>query len=121
VVVSSRTRGVVGGGDGENEAHGPVDQCVAWADREEQAFDQLRRTAKSNGAAIDVFDIEPLPPVSPLPALDNDWQRHLGLRIAWSYKLGVRSTRIPSRILGKWLDTRREERVLITEGAKRAH
>src|SRR5882724_11468592 len=33
LVLSSRTRGLVGGGAGENEANGLVDQCVARADR----------------------------------------------------------------------------------------
>jgi phosphoglycerate dehydrogenase-like enzyme len=45
---------------------------LPWeAYRDEQALISASKNNQIAGAAIDVFDIEPLPPSHPLPSLDN--------------------------------------------------
>src|SRR6476660_3570098 len=72
VVLSSRTRGLVGAAELErmkptawliNASRGPI--------VEEQALIAVLKNKKIAGAAIDVFDIEPLPPSHPFRTLDN--------------------------------------------------
>jgi len=66
------------------------------ADRRRASFDQRVENKQIAGAAIDVFDIEPLPPSHPFRTLDNVLA-HIGYV---SHGLTRRSTRIPSRIFG---------------------
>ena len=72
LVLSSRTRGLVGGSELErmkptalliNASRGPI--------VEELALISVLNNKKIAGAAIDVFDIEPLPPSHPFRTLDN--------------------------------------------------
>jgi hypothetical protein len=87
-----------GRGTGENEANGPVDQCVARTDRRRASFDQRVGEQAIAGAAIDVFDIELLPPSHPFRTLDNVLATpHIGYV---SHGLHRPSTRIPSRMFG---------------------
>ena len=72
LVLSSRTRGLVGAADLErmkptawliNASRGPI--------VDEQALISVLKNKQIAGAAIDVFDIEPLPPSHPFRTLDN--------------------------------------------------
>jgi phosphoglycerate dehydrogenase-like enzyme len=72
VVLSSRTRGLIGAAELArmkptarliNTSRGPI--------VEEQALISVLKSKKIAGAAIDVFDVEPLPPDHPFRALDN--------------------------------------------------
>src|SRR5580765_1648345 len=72
LVLSSRTRGLVGAGELErmkptawliNASRGPI--------VEEQALSAVLKNKQIAGAAIDVFDIEPLPPSHPFRRLNN--------------------------------------------------
>src|SRR5467141_3048758 len=72
LVLSSRTRGLVGAAELErmrqtawliNASRGPI--------VDEQALISVLKNKQIAGAAIDVFDIEPLPPNHPFRALDN--------------------------------------------------
>jgi phosphoglycerate dehydrogenase-like enzyme len=72
LVLSSRTRGLVGAAELErmkptawliNASRGPI--------VEEQALITALQNKRLAGAAIDVFDIEPLPPSHPFRTLDN--------------------------------------------------
>jgi len=72
LVLSSRTRGLVGAPELErmkttawliNTSRGPI--------VEEQALISVLKNKQIAGAAIDVFDIEPLPPSHPFRTLDN--------------------------------------------------
>src|SRR5436853_6790947 len=71
-VLSSRTRGLVGAGELErmkptarliNASRGPI--------VDEQALISVLKNKQIAGAAIDVFDTEPLPPSHPFRTLDN--------------------------------------------------
>ncbi len=72
LVLSRRTRGLVGAADLErmkptawliNASRGPI--------VDEQALISVLKNKQIAGAAIDVFDIEPLPPSHPFRTLDN--------------------------------------------------
>ena len=72
LVLSNRTRGLVGAEELErmkptarliNASRGPI--------FEEQALISVLKDKQIAGAAIDVFDIEPLPPSHPFRTLDN--------------------------------------------------
>ena len=72
LVLSSRTRGLVGASELKrmkrtawliNASRGPI--------VEEQALISALRNKQIAGAAIDVFDTEPLPPSHPFRTLDN--------------------------------------------------
>ena len=72
VVLSSRTRGLIGAAELArmkptalliNTSRGPI--------IEEQALISVLKNNQIAGAAIDVFDVEPLPPDHPFRALDN--------------------------------------------------
>ena len=72
LVLSSRTRGLVGAAELKkmkptarliNASRGPI--------VEEQALVSVLRNKQIAGAAIDVFDVEPLPPNHPFRTLDN--------------------------------------------------
>jgi len=72
LVLSSRTRGLVGPAELErmkptalliNASRGPI--------VEEQALISVLKNKQIAGAAIDVFDVEPLPPSHPFRTLDN--------------------------------------------------
>src|SRR2546430_9044737 len=72
LVLSSRTRGLVGAADLErmkptamliNASRGPI--------VDEQALVSVLKNKQIAGAAIDVFDVEPLPPNHPFRTLDN--------------------------------------------------
>src|ERR1700684_1190322 len=92
-----------GCGAGENEANGAVDQCVARADRRRASFDQHVENRQIAGAAIDVFDIEPLPPSHPFRTLDNVLATpHIGYVSQGLYKTFYEDTVSNIR---KWLDT----------------
>ena len=99
VVLSSRTGGLVGAAELDkmkptalliNASRGPI--------VDEQVLISVLKNKQIAGAAIDVFDIEPLPPSPPSGRWTTYWQR----RISATYRMPFtrRSTRIPSRISG---------------------
>ena len=91
-----------GRGAAENEANGPVDQCVARADRRRASFDQRVEEQANRRRAIDVFDIEPLPASHPFRTLDNALATpHIGYVSDGLYKTFYEDTVSNIR---KWLD-----------------
>ena len=109
LVLSSRTRGLVGAPELErmkptalliNASRGPI--------VEEQALISVLKNKRIAGAAIDVFDIEPLPlSHHPFRTLDNVLATpHLGYVSHGLYKTFYEDTVSNIR---KWLDTKREE------------
>src|SRR6266403_6308597 len=107
LVLSSRTRGLVGAGELErmkttawliNASRGPI--------VEEQALNSVLKTEQIAGAAIDVFDIEPLPPSHPFRTLDNVLATpHIGYVSHGLYKTFYEDT---VSNIQKWLDTQME-------------
>jgi phosphoglycerate dehydrogenase-like enzyme len=108
LVLSSRTRGLVGAAELErmkptawliNASRGPI--------VEEQALIDVLKNKQIAGAAIDVFDIEPLPPSHPFRTLDNILATpHIGYVSHGLYKTFYEDTVSNIR---KWLDTSMEE------------
>jgi len=104
LVLSSRTRGLVGAEELEkmkptawliNASRGPI--------VEEQALITALQNKRLAGAAIDVFDIEPLPPSHPFRTLDNVLATpHIGYVSQGLYKTFYEDTVSNIR---KWLDT----------------
>jgi phosphoglycerate dehydrogenase-like enzyme len=104
LVLSRRTRGLVGAGELErmkptallvNASRGPI--------VEEQALISALKNKQIAGAAIDVFDIEPLPPSHPFRTLDNVLATpHIGYVSHGLYKTFYEDTVSNIR---KWLDT----------------
>ena len=104
LVLSSRTRGLVGAAELEgmkptawliNASRGPI--------VEEQALISVLKNKQIAGAAIDVFDIEPLPPDHPFRTLDNVLATpHIGYVSRGLYKTFYEDTVSNIR---KWLDT----------------
>jgi phosphoglycerate dehydrogenase-like enzyme len=104
VVLSSRTRGLVGAAELQrmkptarliNASRGPI--------VDEQALISALKTKQIAGAAIDVFDTEPLPPHHPFRSLDNVLATpHLGYVSHGLYKTFYEDTVSNIR---KWLDT----------------
>jgi phosphoglycerate dehydrogenase-like enzyme len=104
LVLSSRTRGLVGAAELEkmkptawllNPSRGPI--------VEEQALITALQNKRLAGAAIDVFDIEPLPPSHPFRTLDNVLATpHIGYVSQDLYKTFYEDTVSNIR---KWLDT----------------
>jgi phosphoglycerate dehydrogenase-like enzyme len=104
LVLSSRTRGLVGAAELAkmkptarliNASRGPI--------VEEQALISVLRNRQIAGAAIDVFDIEPLPPSHPFRTLDNVLATpHLGYVSQGLYKTFYEDTVANIRT---WLDT----------------
>jgi phosphoglycerate dehydrogenase-like enzyme len=104
LVLSSRTRGLVGATELErmkptawliNASRGPI--------VEEQALITALQNKRLAGAAIDVFDIEPLPPSHPFRTLDNVLATpHIGYASQDLYKTFYDDTVSNIR---KWLDT----------------
>ena len=104
LVLSSRTRGLVGAAELEkmkptawliNASRGPI--------VEEQALITALQNKRLAGAAIDVFDIEPLPPSHPFRTLDNVLATpHIGYVSHGLYKTFYEDTVSNIR---KWLDT----------------
>jgi phosphoglycerate dehydrogenase-like enzyme len=104
LVLSSRTRGLVGAAELErmkptalliNASRGPI--------VEEQALISVLTNKQIAGAAIDVFDIEPLSPSHPFRTLDNVLATpHLGYVSHGLYKTFYEDTVSNIR---KWLDT----------------
>src|SRR6202165_2964026 len=104
LVLSSRTRGLVGAAELErmrptarliNASRGPI--------IEEQALISVLKNKQIAGAAIDVFDIEPLPPSHPFRTLDNVLATpHIGYVSHGLYKTFFEDTVSNIR---KWLDT----------------
>jgi phosphoglycerate dehydrogenase-like enzyme len=104
LVLSSRTRGLVGAGELErmkptalliNASRGPI--------VEEEALIGVLKNKRIAGAAIDVFDTEPLPPSHPFRTLDNVLATpHLGYVSHGLYKTFYEDTVSNIR---KWLDT----------------
>jgi phosphoglycerate dehydrogenase-like enzyme len=104
LVLSSRTRGLVGAVELEkmkptawliNPSRGPI--------VEEQALITASQSKRLAGAAIDVFDIEPLPPSHPFRTLDNVLATpHIGYVSQDLYKTFYEDTVSNIR---KWLDT----------------
>ena len=104
LVLSSRTRGLVGAAELEkmkptawliNASRGPI--------VEEQALITALQNNRLAGAAIDVFDIEPLPPSHPFRTLDNVLATpHIGYVSQDLYKTFYEDTVSNIR---KWLDT----------------
>jgi len=102
LVLSSRTHGLVGQRNWRDEVNGPVDQCVARADRRRASFDRRVEEQQIAGAAIDVFDIEPLPPSHAFRTLDNLLATpHLGYVSHGLYKTFYEDTVSNIR---KWID-----------------
>jgi len=104
VVLSSRTRGLVGAAElGRmkptarliNASRGPI--------VDEQALISVLKNKRIAGAAIDVFDTEPLPPFHPFRTLDNVLATpHIGYVSAGLYKTFYEDTVSNIR---KWLDS----------------
>jgi phosphoglycerate dehydrogenase-like enzyme len=104
LVLSSRTRGLVGAAELErmkptarliNASRGPV--------VDEQALISVLRNKRIAGAAIDVFDIEPLPASHPFRTLDNVLATpHIGYVSHDLYKTFYEDTVSNIR---NWLDT----------------
>ena len=104
LVLSSRTRGLVGAAELEkmkptawliNASRGPI--------VEEQALITALQNKRLAGAAIDVFDIEPLPPSHPFRTLDNVLATpHIGYVSQDLYTTFYEDTVSNIR---KWLDT----------------
>jgi phosphoglycerate dehydrogenase-like enzyme len=104
LVLSSRTRGLVGAEELEkmkptawliNASRGPI--------VEEQALITALQNERLAGAAIDVFDIEPLPPSHPFRTLDNVLATpHIGYVSQDLYTTFYEDTVSNIR---KWLDT----------------
>jgi phosphoglycerate dehydrogenase-like enzyme len=104
LVLSSRTRGLVGAAELErmkptarliNASRGPI--------VEEQALISVLKNKQIAGAAIDVFDIEPLPPDHPFRTLDNVLATpHIAYVSHGLYKTFYEDTVSNIR---KWLDT----------------
>src|ERR1700737_2484964 len=105
VVLSSRTKGLVGAAELQrmkptarliNASRGPI--------VDERALISALKTKQIAGAAIDVFDIEPLPPDHPFRRLDNVLATpHLGYVSQGLYKTFYEDTVSNIR---KWIDTR---------------
>ena len=104
LVLSSRTRGLVGAA--ELEKMKPTAWLInAWRGLivEEQALITALQNKRLAGAAIDVFDIEPLPPSHPFRTLDNVLATpHIGYVSQGLYKTFYEDTVSNIR---KWLDT----------------
>src|SRR6266481_3914648 len=104
LVLSSRTRGLVGAAELErmkptawliNASRGPI--------VDEQALISVLKNKRIAGAAIDVFDIEPLPPSHPFRTLDNVLATpHIGYVSHGLYKTFYEDTVSNIR---KWLDS----------------
>jgi len=104
LVLSSRTRGLVGATELErmkptawliNASRGPI--------VEEQALVSVLKNKQIAGAAIDVFDVEPLPPNHPFRTLDNVLATpHVAYGTRGLYKTFFEDTVSNIR---KWLDT----------------
>jgi phosphoglycerate dehydrogenase-like enzyme len=105
LVLSGRTRGLVGAAELErmkptawsiNASRGPI--------VEEQALISVLKNRQIAGAAIDVFDVEPLPPNHLFRTLDNVLATpHIGYVSQGLYKTFYQDTVSNIR---KWLDTR---------------
>ena len=104
LVLSGRTRGLVGTAELErmkptawliNASRGPI--------VEEQALISVLKAKQIAGAAIDVFDIEPLPPSHPFRTLDNVLATpHIGYVAKRLYETFYEDTVSNIR---KWLET----------------
>jgi phosphoglycerate dehydrogenase-like enzyme len=104
LVLSSRTHGLVGATELKrmkptawliNASRGPI--------VDEQALISVLKNKRIAGAAIDVFDIEPLPPSHPFRTLDNVLATpHVGYGTQGLYKTFFEDTVSNIR---KWLDT----------------
>ena len=104
LVLSSRTRGLVGAAEMArmkptarliNASRGPI--------VEEQALISALKNKRIAGAAIDVFDIEPLPQDHPLRSLDNVLATpHIGYVSQGLYKTFYEDT---VSNIQKWIDT----------------
>jgi hypothetical protein len=104
LVLSNRTRDLVGAAELNtmmptarliNASRGPI--------RQRAGFDQHAKNKQIAGAAIDVFDIEPLPPSHPFRTLDNVLATpHIGYVSQGLYKTFYEDTVSNIR---KWLDT----------------
>jgi phosphoglycerate dehydrogenase-like enzyme len=105
LALSSRTRGLIGAAELArmkptarliNTSRGPI--------VEEQALISVLKNKQIAGAAIDVFDVEPLPPDHPFRALDNVLATpHIAYVSQGLYKTFYEDTVSNIR---KWLDTR---------------
>jgi len=105
LVLSSRTRGLIGAAELArmkptarliNTSRGPI--------VEEQALISVLKKKQIAGAAIDVFDVEPLPPDHPFRALDNILATpHIAYVSQGLYKTFYEDTVSNIR---EWLDTR---------------
>jgi phosphoglycerate dehydrogenase-like enzyme len=104
LVLSGRTRGLVGAAELEkmkptarliNTSRGPI--------VDEQALTTVLKNKQIAGAAIDVFDIEPLPPSHPFRTLDSVLATpHVGYVSQGLYQTFYEDTVSNIR---KWLDT----------------
>src|SRR5258707_15816358 len=108
VVLSGRTRGLVGAA--ELERMKPTARLInAWRGPiiEEKALISVLKNKQIAGAAIDVFDIEPLSPSPPFRTLDNVLATpHIGYVSDGLYKTFYEDTVSNIR---KWIDIKRED------------
>src|SRR4029077_19195181 len=104
LVLSSRTRGLVGAADLERMKR-PAGLTTRWRGPivDEQALISMLTNKRIAGAAIDVFGIEPLPPDHPFRTLENARATpHIGYVSHCLYKTFYEDTVSNIR---KWLDT----------------
>jgi phosphoglycerate dehydrogenase-like enzyme len=104
LVLSSRTRGLVGLSDlGRMKSTARLINASRGPIVDEQALITVLKNRQISGAAVDVFDIEPLPPSHPFRTLDNLLATpHIGYVSQGLYKTFYEDTVSNIR---KWLDT----------------
>jgi hypothetical protein len=71
LVLSGRTRGLVGAAGCAHEAYSPPSEHVARTDRYPGPISSMRSKRQDRGRAADVFDQEPLPLDHPFRSLPN--------------------------------------------------
>jgi phosphoglycerate dehydrogenase-like enzyme len=104
LVLSNRTRGLVGAA--ELHRMKPTAWLInasRWPIVDEEAFINVLKNKQIAGAAIDVFDVEPLPPSHAFRTLDNVLATpHIGYVSQGLYKTFYEDT---VSNIWKWLDT----------------
>jgi phosphoglycerate dehydrogenase-like enzyme len=106
LVLSSRTRGLVGAAElGRMKSTALLINASRGPIVDEQALISVLKNKQIAGAAVDVFDVEPLPPSHPFRTLDNILATpHIGYVSHGLYKTFFEDTVSNIR---RWLDTRR--------------
>jgi phosphoglycerate dehydrogenase-like enzyme len=106
LVLSSRTRGLVGAAElGRMKSTALLINASRGPIVDEQALISVLKNKQIAGAAVDVFDVEPLPPSHPFRTLDNILATpHIGYVSHGLYKTFFEDTVSNIR---RWLDTHR--------------